>query len=145
MLVSGTATPREALERLHSAVESGDVERLCSRYELDLLVVHGSAVEQDPLRPPADLDLACRHHHGTTPDVIGLINDLIELTGFDGIDLLILNSAGVVATARALGPQSEVLHEAEAGLFTLAQMAALTTEMETRHLRLLDLKLMAGR
>lgn len=78
-------------------------------------------------------------------DVIGLINDLIDLTGFDGVDLLVLNTAGVVATARALGPQSVLLYEAESSLFTLAQIAALTTEMETRHLRLLDLKLMAGR
>ncbi|WP_461142879.1 hypothetical protein [Salinifilum aidingensis] len=140
-----TTTPREALGRLHSAVESGEVEQLCSSYDLDLLVVHGSAVEQEPLRPPADLDIACRHRPGTALDAIGLINDLMVLTGFEGIDLLDLNSAGVVATARALGPQSLLLYEAEPSLFTLAQIAALTTEMETRHLRLLDLKLMAGR
>lgn len=138
-------TPGEALARLRSAVESGAVEELCGTHDLDLLVVHGSAVEDDPVRPPADLDIACRHRPGAVLDVIGLINDLMVLTEFDGVDLLVLNSAGVVATARALGPRSELLHEAEPGLFTLAQMGALTTEMETRHLRLLDLELMAGR
>ncbi|MGJ7907607.1 hypothetical protein ACOQFL_14150 [Actinopolyspora sp. H202] len=140
-----TTTPREALGWLHSAVESGEVERLCGRYDLDLLVVHGSAVERESSRAPADLDIACRHRPGTALDVVGLINDLMGLTGFDGIDLLDLNTAGVVATARALGPRSLLLYEAEPSLFTLAQIAALTMEMETRHLRLLDLKLMAGR
>ncbi|WP_157062770.1 hypothetical protein [Actinopolyspora mortivallis] len=138
-------TTRQALGRLHSAVESGEVEQLCRRYDLDLLVGHGSAVEREPSRPPADLDIACRHRPGVALDAIGLINDLMDLTGFDGIDLLDLNTAGVVAAARALGPRSLLLYEAEPSLFTLAQMAALTTEMETRHLRLLDLKLMAGR
>ncbi|SFS54890.1 nucleotidyltransferase domain-containing protein [Saccharopolyspora flava] len=138
-------TPREALGRLDSAAESGEIEELCARHGLDLLVVHGSAVEEAPMRPPGDLDIACRSLPGTELDVIGLINDLMDLTGFDGIDLLVLNSAGVVASARALSPQSVLLYEAEPSLFTLAQIAALTTEMETKHLRLLDLKLMAGR
>lgn len=138
-------TPREALGQLESAVESGEIEQLCSRHGLDLLVVHGSVVDEAPLRPPEDLDIACRYVPGSELDVIGLINDLMDLTGFDGIDLLVLNAAGVVASARALGPQSVLLYEAEPSLFTLAQIAALTTEMETKHLRLLDLKLMAGR
>ena len=138
-------TPREALERLHAAVESGEIAQLCSRYDLDLLVVHGSVVEDEPTRPPADLDVACRHRPGNMLDVIGLIDTLMDMSGFDGIDLLDLNTAGAVAAARALGPQSLLLYEAEPSLFTLAQMAALTTEMETKHLRLLDLKLMARR
>ncbi|MHA6798447.1 nucleotidyltransferase domain-containing protein [Bounagaea algeriensis] len=140
-----TTTPREALVRLRAAVGTGEVEQLCSEHELDLLVVHGSAVEQEPLRPPADLDIACRHRLGAELNAIGLINDLMELTCFDAIDLLDLNTAGVVATARALSPQSLLLYEAEPSLFTLAQIAALTTDMETRRFRLLDLKLMAGR
>lgn len=144
MLGVMTTTPRATFERLHGGVESGAVERLCVKHDLDLLVVHGSVVIEAPLRPPADLDVACRFRRGSAQDVIGLINDLIDLTGFDGVDLLVLNTAGVVATARALGPQSVPLYEAERSLFTLAQIAALTTEMETRHLRLLDLKLMAG-
>lgn len=98
-------TPREALGRLDFAVKSGEIEQLCIRHGLDLLVVHGSVVEQAPLRPPGDLDIACRSLPGTELDVIGLINDLMELTGFDGVDLLVLNAAGVVASARALGPQ----------------------------------------
>lgn len=57
-------------------------------------------------------------------------------------------SAGRANPRRAIGsygPCSLPLYEAAAGDFATAQMAALTAEMDTRHLRHLDLELMAGR
>ena len=60
-----------------------------------------------------------------------------DINGFPGF--------GSVAAGRALGPAAEPLHEAAPGLHALAQMAALTTEMETERLRRWDLDLLASR
>lgn len=138
-----TRTACGALDRLRGIQETGELGGLCERQGLDLLVVYGSALLQEPLRPADDLDIAYRHRPDADPDVLGLVNELMD--GFDRIDPMDLRNAGVVARARALGPHSLPLYEAAAGDFATAQMAALTTEMETRHLRRLDLELMAGR
>ncbi|QGK68768.1 hypothetical protein GIY23_03680 [Allosaccharopolyspora coralli] len=138
-------TPYVALDRLRSSVETGAVAELGTRHGLDLLMVHGSVLDPEPLRAAADLDVAFRHRVDASRDVVGLVDELMELTGFDRIDPLDLRSAGVVAQARALGPDSLVLYEATPGTFATAQMAAITIEMDTRHLRRLDLELMAGR
>lgn len=140
-----TRTACGALDRLREIQETGELGGLCERQGIDLLVVHGSVLLQEPLRPADDLDIAYRHRPGADPDVLGLVNELMDVTGFDRIDPMDLRNAGVVAQARALGPRSLPLYEAAAGGFATAQMAALTTEMETRHLRRLDLELMAGR
>lgn len=145
MLAVMTVTTGEALRRLRATAETGDLAALCKRHNLDLLVVHGSVLDRAPLRPAEDLDIAFRCLPGVTGDLVGIVNELMDITGFDRIDPLHLGKAGVVAQARALGPQSVPLYEAARGTFATAQMAALTIEMETRHLRRLDLELMAQR
>lgn len=84
----------------------------------------------------------CRTHRA---DIITIIGAFIEAARFDDVDMMDLRRAGDVARARALGPRSELLYESGRSLFTMAQIAALTTEMESRHLRRRDLELMAGR
>lgn len=140
-----TRTPYDALDCLLAMAASGDLGALCARHGVDLLVAHGSAVDPEPLQPPRDLDLAFRTRYGIEPDVLGLTNNLLDATRFDGLDLMNLNRADVVARARALSPQCRVLYEAGRGIFATAQMALITMVMETRRLRLLNLELMAGR
>jgi len=115
------------------------------RHSVELLVAHGSAVDPEPVRRPRDLDLAVHPKHGTAPDVAALVNDLLDATRFDDLDLMALHRAGPVASARALSPDCIVLYAASPGLFASAQMAAITIAMETPWLRRLDLELMAER
>ncbi|MPY77685.1 MAG: hypothetical protein GEV04_04160 [Actinophytocola sp.] len=139
-----TSTPYDALRRLRELAARGQLSTLCERHDITLLVVHGSALDAEPLRPARDLDIAFQARHGAAYDVVALTNDLIEAAAFEAVDVMDLRRANSVARARALAPGSLVLHEAESGVFARAQMAALTTAMETRHLRRLDLELLAG-
>lgn len=118
---------------------------ICNRHAVKLLVVHGSVLDRAPLRPPNDVDLAFRYEPDAGRDVVSLINELLDLTHFDGLDLMDLGRAGPVARARALGPDSVLLYESERGLFAETQMAAFAEEMDTRWLRRLDLELLAGK
>ncbi len=140
-----TVTPYDALRRLRSMAATGELDALCERHGVELLVAHGSVLAAEPVRPARDLDLAFQFRHGIEPDVLALTNDLLQAARFDDVDLMDLQRAGPVARARALAPQSLPLYEASPGIFAEAQMAALTTEMETRRLRRLDLELMADR
>lgn len=138
-------SPYEALARLQSMVATGGLGSLCVRHGVDLLVVHGSVLDDEPLQPAQDLDLAFRCTRESTSNVVALTNDLLDAAAFDDVDLMDLRRADPVARARALAPRSEILYEAAPGLFTTAQTAAITMEMETRRLRRLDLALMAER
>jgi hypothetical protein len=140
-----TASPYDALDRLRSMAATGELSALCVRHGLDLLVVHGSTVDAEPLRPARDLDLAFRTRPDAKTDVVELTNDLLDATRFDGLDLMDLQRAGPVARARALSPDCLVLYESSPGLFANAQIAAITIEMETQWLRRLSLQLMAER
>lgn len=144
MLAVMSSSAYIALQRLEAMAVDEELGALCERHGIELLVVHGSVVDSAPLRPARDLDLAFQRRHGSETDVIALTNDLLRAVRFDDIDLMDLNRAGPVARARALAPQSLPLYEAGPGAFATAQMAALTTEMETRRLRRLDLELLAS-
>lgn len=139
-----TSTPYDALRRLQQLATSGQLAALCERHDIALLVVYGSVVDDEPIRPARDLDIAFQTRRGTDYDVIELTNDLMEAARFEDIDVTDLLRVNPVARAKALEPGSIVLHEASSGVFATAQMAALTTAMETRRLRRLDLELLAG-
>lgn len=136
--------PYQALDSLRSLAASGELGMLCDRHGVELLVVHGSVLRPESLRPARDLDLAYRYERDAVQDPVVLINDLLELLRFDDIDLMDLGRAGPVARARALAPGSEVLYEARRSIFAEAQIAAITEEMETRPMRRRDLELLAG-
>ncbi|WP_236791195.1 hypothetical protein [Amycolatopsis sp. GM8] len=99
-----TASPYDALDGLRAMAATGELAQLCARHGLDLLVVHGSAVDPEPLRPARDLDLAFRARPGAQSDVVALTNDLLDATRFDGVDLMDLGRAGPVARARPCRP-----------------------------------------
>lgn len=138
-------TPYDALRSLRSAAATGELGALCDRHGVELLVVHGSVLDPEPLRPPRDLDLAFRYVRDAARDQLALINDLLVHARFDAIDLMDLGRAGPVARSRALAPNSVVLHEAACGVFAEAQIAAMTETMETRWMRRRDLELLASR
>ena len=133
-------TPLEALDRLRSAAASTELERVCQRLGIRLLVVFGSAIDEERLREPEDLDVAVLLTEST--DLVDVVNGLLDLVRCDALDVMDLGRAGVVARASALGV-CEPLYEAEPGLFANRQMAALAERMDTAWLRRLDLELMA--
>jgi predicted nucleotidyltransferase len=133
-------TPLEALDRLRSAAASGQLDRMCEQLGIRLLTVFGSAIDEDRLREPEDLDVAVLLAEGT--DVVDVVNGLLDLVRCDALDVMDLGRAGVVARAAGLGV-CEPLYEDDSGLFANRQMAALAERMDTAWLRRLDLELMA--
>lgn len=133
-------TPLEALDRLRSAAASGQLDRMCEQLGIRLLTVFGSAIDEDRLREPEDLDVAVLLAEGT--DVVDVVNGLLDLVRCDALDVMDLGRAGVVARAAGLGV-CEPLYEDEPGLFANRPMAALAERMDTAWLRRLDLELMA--
>lgn len=133
-------TPQTALARLQEAVDSGALSRLCQTHGLRLLVVFGSAADPATVGEARDLDLAFLPADGA--DLLRLHDDLHILTGFEGVDLLDLSRAGVVARARALG-RGWPLYEADPHLFAEEQVTALTRSLDTRWLRDLELAVLA--
>lgn len=138
-------TPYDAFRSLSSSAAAGDLAKLCERHGVELLVVHGSVLDPEPLRPAQDLDLAFRYVQGAERDQVALINEILQLARFDAIDLMDLGRAGPVARARALAPNSVVLYEADRSIFAEAQIAAMTETMETRWMRRRDLELLGSR
>ncbi|ROP34583.1 hypothetical protein [Pseudokineococcus lusitanus] len=141
-------TALQALATLRAAADDGRLAALCRRHDVDLVTAFGSAVRVDRAGAeepaPRDLDVAVRFA-GRRGDLVAVVTDLVDLLGLAAVDVMDLGRAGVVARSRALGPAAEPLHEAAPGLHALAQMAALTTEMETERLRRWDLDLLASR
>ena len=141
--VLGVATtPREALARLLGATGDGRLDDLCERRGVALLSAFGSAAaayDSDVVDEPDDLDIGVSF--GGEPDLLGLLDDLVVLTGFDGIDLVPLDGAGPVLRSEAL--TGLPLFESVAGAFAQAQMAALAERWDTAWLRRLDLEAMA--
>lgn len=127
----------EALRRLDLAVEDGEVTRLAERYDLDLLVLFGSASREEATAH--DLDLG--YLAASRIDHWQLLSDIYRLVGSELVDLVDLATANVVL--RAAVYEGIPIHERVPGRFAEQQMEALAQHLDTRWLRLLDLELMA--
>jgi predicted nucleotidyltransferase len=86
------ATPAEGLARLRAAARSGVLDELCARHRVLVLTVFGSAARGD--RRARDLDVAVITEPGLAFDAVGLVTELVELTGVDAVDLAHLNRGG---------------------------------------------------
>jgi predicted nucleotidyltransferase len=137
------AAPRVALDRLRDLAVSGELDAFCADHGVDLLVVFGSTVDREPVRPPRDLDIAVLFAGHGGGDLIQLITDLIGLLNLPQVDVMDLGQAGVVARAKALG-LCEPLYEREPGLFAREQMAALPQLLDTAWIKQLSLELLAA-
>lgn len=132
-----TGSAQAALEQLRAAASDGRLDELCQRRGVRVLAAFGSATTA---HEAADLDLGVGFLPGRQ-DILGLLDDLTVLTGFDHVDLAVLDGADPVLRARALSGIG--LYEHEAGAFATEQMAALAEERDTAWLRRLDLEALA--
>ncbi|THV28053.1 nucleotidyltransferase family protein [Glycomyces paridis] len=133
-------TPVEALDRLRRAAASGELDALCDRFDLDLVVVFGSVARGAP--SPRDLDLAVSTRRGRKLALLDLYEAFTELTGPCDIDVMVLDRADPVARKEAL-LGTIPLYEHTPGRFFEVRMAALKQYAETAPMRALSLKLMA--
>ncbi len=92
--------PPEALDRLRNATRTGELDELCARHRVRIMSVFGSTAAG--VEHPRDLDVAVGFEPGAKADVLGLLEDLVALTGTEAVDLLVLDRAGPVAKERAL-------------------------------------------
>ena len=122
---------RVALNSLRA--RNDDVAKICRNRGVVLMTAFGSAVE--PTGNPHDLDLAVLFDRALPePDVLGLLDDLIRVSEFQDVDLMVLNNAGPVARERAL-VGSVRLFDAAPGILTREQLAAILERMDTQWLR----------
>lgn len=137
MRTLGTMTSAaEAAGRLLAAADSGELDEICRTRGVRLLGLFGSAVRPTGAASANDVDVAVSWDG--PPDELGLIDDLVVLTGFDAIDLAVIDRADPLLRANAL--VGKPLFESEPGLYAVTQMAALAEERDTRWLRDLDLE-----
>lgn len=137
--------PVTALERLRAAVDDGRLDAICEQHGVDLLGVFGGAVRKwrDASAPePHDLDIAVRFVEGTDGHSLALLNALMDVTDFDGVDLAVINDALPVLRVEALTGLG--LYERTSGGWAIAQMAAIGEFRDTAHLRRLNLETLAG-
>lgn len=138
-----TSDPMVAFERLLAATERGEIDQLGERHGLDLLGVFGSVVRRyrDETTPmPRDLDISVSFTG--QPRLLELVDDLVCLTGYEHVDVAVLNGASPV-----LGPEGLIgigLYQRTLGGWATAQMAALAERRDTAHLRRLDLELLTA-
>ena len=131
-------TPIAALRRLRDAGSDGRLDTLCECHGLRVLGAFGSALNTSD---PHDLDIAALFVSNDF-DLIGLYDDLTQLSGCDVLDIAVLNGAPPTLRARALCGLG--LYEREAGDYAIAQMAALAEYRDTAPLRRLELERLAG-
>lgn len=132
-----------AFATLRDAADQGRLDALCEEHGVELLGVLGSAVRKsrDPdSADPRDLDVAVRFIGAGDP--VALTNALMDMTRYDGIDLVVLNDALPVLRAEALTGLG--LYESTPGAWVTAQMAALAEFRDTAHLRRMNLETLAG-
>lgn len=135
--LTGMTDAMAGLERLRAAAADGSLAGLCGSRGVRLLVVFGSAVDRAAVRPPRDLDVAfARSHRGDGPpvSVVTLMDDLLQVTRINDVDLLDLDRADPVAKAAALLFGQPVFQE-EDGAFAVAQMAAFGEFHDTEWMR----------
>ncbi|HMQ24509.1 MAG TPA: DUF86 domain-containing protein [Acidimicrobiales bacterium] len=126
----------KAAERLVAAADSGELDDVCQTRGVRLLGLFGSTVRPAGGPPPNDVDVAASWDG--LPDELGLLDDLVVVTGFDAIDLAVIDRADPLLRANAL--VGKPLFESESGLYAVTQMAALAEERDTRWLRALGVE-----
>ena len=131
--------PAELLARLRADADSGALAELCAGVGIEMLVVFGSVLTRP--ESAGDVDLAYRPGAGAL-DRLSIITQLQDRYG-DGLDVMLLNRAGAVASYAALGA-GELLVEAVPGTFAEQQMRAFGLYRDTQKMRDLQLEVLLG-
>lgn len=137
-----TRTAIEARDLLVEAADHGRLDTDLTALGVDLLGIFGSAAvppESERATEPRDLDIAVRFAGPVR--LLELIDLLTSTTGFDRIDVAVVEGRHPVLDAEALC--GIPLYEHAPGAFAEAQMAALAHRRDTEFLRRLDLEAMA--
>lgn len=110
-------------------------ERRFRQEGFHLVVVHGSAARGE--ESARDLDLAVRFDHDRHGllSAFTLLEEIVAPLAGDLLDVMDLSRAGVLATARALGPGCLPIFEDPPGRFAEAQTVALARYLDDRWLR----------
>jgi hypothetical protein len=136
------AAPDGAVRALASLRRDDDaLASLCQRHEVLLLTAFGSTVAG--ATAPGDLDLGVLFVRSAPADLLGLLDGLVALTGYDGFDVVDLGRAGPVIRERAM-VGADILYEREPGTWARESTAAMLERMDTDWLRRLSLEAMAG-
>lgn len=133
-------TVTDQLANLNAVAAEGALERLCHSFGVDLLVMFGSAVDSSD---PGDIDIAVAFSHSSARDLIGFIDALNELVPGNHLDVMDLDSAGPVASQRAL-TRCKVLFAKTPKDFFERQIFAINYYIETKPLREAILKSLAA-
>ena len=132
---------REALKRLRADLDAGELDAQLEALNVNLMSAFGSAArEPDPaIDEPADLDIGVRFDGPAK--LLEVINLLIDVTGYDNIDVAVVTGNHPVLDADAMC--GIPLYERVAGAFAEAQMAAIGHKWDTAKFRELDRQLLA--
>lgn len=132
-----TVDARTGLERLRRALDGGSLDADLERFGVDVMGAFGSATRADG--DAADLDLGVRFSGPVR--LLELIDLLVATTGFDGVDVAVIDGEHPVLDAAALC--GVPLYERDRGAYAEAQMAALGHRRDTARFRALDLERLA--
>lgn len=127
-------TVRESADRLESAGRSGELARLCRRFDVEILVLFGSAVEAHA--DPGDVDVAIGFTAHAPRDLLGVVDALGDLVPGDHLDVMDLDRAGPVAQRAAMA--GRVLYAAHPSVTTEREIRAFMAYEDTRWLRRLQ-------
>ncbi len=134
-----------ALATLTAAAHDGRLDAVCERFSVRVMSAFGSAVHNS-IRIPQDLDIGVSFRRDLADNAklttrLGLWAALVDLTGYEAIDLVVLDIDNPVLRAEAL--TGVALYESVSGEFAEAQIAAIGEQRDTAHLRRRNLELMA--
>jgi len=130
----------DSLEHLEGATASGEIEKLCREFHVELLVLFGSALTKDD---PGDIDLAVAFSPGYKSGLLEFVDALSDLVPGDHLDVMSLEGAGPVALARAL-TQPRVLFSATPRAFYDRQTFAINHYIDTQHFRDAQLEILSS-
>jgi predicted nucleotidyltransferase len=143
--VSERRNARAALAEIVAAGEDGRLDEICDQFGVLVMSAFGSAARES-LAEPNDLDIGVGfrrepHRKNGTGDRIALWTALVELSDYEGIDLIVLDVDDPVLRAEAL--TGVPIYESERCAYAEAQIAAVGERRDTAHMRRRNLELMA--
>lgn len=135
--------PTAAFALVVELAKSGALDQLCERHGVRILSAFGNATRTSELRPPEDLDIGVSFIDPVDGrrGRLDLWGDLVDLTGCEAIDLVVIDIDDPVLRAEALTGFG--LYENVSGAFAESQIAAVGERRDTAHLRRMNLELMA--